>query len=404
MRVKHRNTYISSHAPSDARAGMRAPPQDEERLEPPARPGYPGPMLFRRTHFLLCGTLLAAAITSSTSFALSDAERAGARSAANQGADDFDQGKWADAVDMFSRAEAIVHSPIHLSYIARAQLKLGHWVEAYELFNRIKREQVAPPVPAPVAAAIADANKQLAKLDEEMPSVSVNVKGGDPKTANVTMDGAAVPNALLGLFHPINPGVHRFRATSASAASNEVTVDVKPSSRQTVDLVLSAGAVAAAAPVPVTAKPEGQPALAAPAAPAAPAEPSAPSEPPASSESSGKGLRIGGYVALGVGVVGVGLGTVFLLSASSKQKQGDEAFDACGGKSCPASQRGAVDALDSSAASGRTLAFTSFLVGGVGVATGITLLALSGKHASSETAAHVEPWIGYQSAGLSGTF
>jgi hypothetical protein len=356
-------------------------------------------MLFRRTHFLLCGTLLAAAITSSTSFALSDAERAGARSAANQGADDFDQGKWADAVDMFSRAEAIVHSPIHLSYIARAQLKLGHWVEAYELFNRIKREQVAPPVPAPVAAAIADANKQLAKLDEEMPSVSVNVKGGDPKTANVTMDGAAVPNALLGLFHPINPGVHRFRATTASASSNEVTVDIKPSSRQTVDLVLSAGVVAAVAPVPVAPKPpEGQP------VPAVPAEPSAPTEPPASSESSGKGLRIGGYVALGVGVVGVGLGTVFLLSASSKQKQGDEAFDACGGKSCPASQRGAVDALDSSAASGRTLAFTSFLVGGVGAATGITLLALSGKHGSSETAAHVEPWIGYQSAGLSGTF
>jgi hypothetical protein len=115
-------------------------------------------------------------------------------------------------------------------------------------------------------------------------------------------------------------------------------------------------------------------------------------------------MRIGGYVALGVGVVGGGLGTVFLLSASNKQKQGDDAFNACGGKSCPVSQRGAVDALDSSAASGRTLAFTSFLVGGIGAATGITLLVLSGKHGSSEATAHVEPWLGYQSVGLRGSF
>lgn len=50
------------------------------------------------------------------------------------------------------------------------------------------------------------------------------------------------------------------------------------------------------------------------------------------------------------------------------------------------------------------LAFTSFVVGGIGAATGITLLVLSGKHSSTEATAQVEPWIGYQSAGLSGTF
>ncbi|MEO7035698.1 MAG: hypothetical protein ABI548_17340 [Polyangiaceae bacterium] len=356
-------------------------------------------MLFRRTHFILCGTLLAVGVTSSTCFALSDEERAGARAAANQGADDFDQGKWAEAVDMFSRAEAIVHSPIHLSYIARSQLKLGQWVEAYELFNRIKREQPTPPVPAPVATAIADAPKQLAKLDEEMPSLILNVKGADPTSVSVTMDGVAVPAALIGLYHPVNPGVHRFRATSASASSNDVTVDIKPSSRQSVDLVLSAASAAAAAvPVPAATTP----AAATPAGP--PHEPATPSEPPATGASSGNGLRVGGYVALGVGVVGVGLGTVFLLAASSKQKQGDDAFEACGGKSCPVSQRAFVDSLDSNAASGRTLAFTSFLVGGIGAATGITLFVLAGKHGSSETTAHVEPWIGYQSAGLSGSF
>ena len=109
------------------------------------------------SRLLLCGALLSSGFFSAPSFAVTDTERAGARAAANQGADAFDQGKWAEAVELFSHAEALVHSPIHLSYIARAQLKLGHWVEAYELFNRIKREPVEAPVSAPVAEEAADA-------------------------------------------------------------------------------------------------------------------------------------------------------------------------------------------------------------------------------------------------------
>lgn len=118
-------------------------------------------------------------------------------------------------------------------------------------------------------------------------------------------------------------------------------------------------------------------------------------------------MRVGGYVGIGVGVVGVGLGTAFLLSANSKQKDADDAFAACGGKSCSTADRAKVDSLDSDAATGKTLALTSFVVGGVGLATGVTLLVLSGKHKSEPTAQQaprVQPWFGYRSVGLSGTF
>jgi hypothetical protein len=53
------------------------------------------------------------------------------------------------------------------------------------------------------------------------------------------------------------------------------------------------------------------------------------------------------------------------------------------------------------------LALTSFVVGGVGLATGVTLLVLSGKQKSEPTAQlapRVQPWLGYRSVGLSGTF
>ena len=118
-------------------------------------------------------------------------------------------------------------------------------------------------------------------------------------------------------------------------------------------------------------------------------------------------MRVGGYVALGVGVVGVGLGTVFLLSANSKQKDADAAFDACGGKACSGADRAKVDSLDSDVASSKTLSLTSFVVGGAGLATGATLLVLSGKHKSepsAQLAPRLQPWVGFRSVGLSGTF
>jgi len=358
------------------------------------------PYLAARSRFILCGALLGAGLVSVSgrSLAASDAERAGARAAANQGADAFDQGKWAEAIDLFNRAEALVHSPIHLSYIARSQLKLGHWVEAYELFNRIKREPLEQPASTAATNAVADAGRQLSTLDAQLPYVTLTVKGTDTQGVSVTMDGVPVPSALVGVLHPVNPGTHKFRASTATQSSPEQTVEIKPAARQTIELelALNAAAVPAVAPIaPVAA----QSTATQPEAP--------PPQPAPSSSSSGSAMRVGGYVGLGVGVVGVGLGTAFLLSANSKQKDADAAFEACGGKSCSTADRAKVDSLDSDAATGKTLALTSFIVGGVGLATGVTLLVLSGNHKSEPKAQltpRVQPWIGYRSMGLSGTF
>jgi hypothetical protein len=112
-------------------------------------------------------------------------------------------------------------------------------------------------------------------------------------------------------------------------------------------------------------------------------------------------MKIGGYVALGVGVVGVGVGTVFLLKAKSNKSDADDLCSAPAG--CPLSKKSEVDALDNDYKTAGTISVVSYAVGGVGLITGVTLLVLSGsKH--TESAAGVTPWIGYQSAGLSGRF
>jgi hypothetical protein len=62
-----------------------------------------------------------------------------------------------------------------------------------------------------------------------------------------------------------------------------------------------------------------------------------------------------------------------------------------------------VNSLTDDYKSKSTLSVVGYAVGGAGLITGITLLVLSGsKH--SESAAGVTPWIGYQSAGVSGRF
>jgi hypothetical protein len=124
--------------------------------------------------------------------------------------------------------------------------------------------------------------------------------------------------------------------------------------------------------------------------------------------SGGSGARIGAYVALGVGVVGLAAGTLFSLQSKSKA---DDADKLCGGdrSACrldaTSSEADRVRGLNDDAGSARTMSIVGFAVGGVGVAAGVTLLILSGSSSSeSKAKASVTPWIGYRSAGVVGRF
>ncbi len=344
------------------------------------------------------GILVFSLISSSLapSFAASDEERSAARAAASQGADAYDAGKWQDAVDMFSRAEQLVHSPIHLMFIARSELKLFHWVKAYETFNRVKREGVPTDASAAVRKAVEDATSELAKLEPQMPYIAAKIKNASGEV-KVTMDGTQVPPAMLGLMRPVDPGQHRFQATSGQLASDVVTVDVQPASKQTVELELKLGTAATPAAAP----------SAAPAATAPGPETTAPAPAAGADQGSGgpNGMRIGAYSAFGVGAVGLALGTVFLLQSSSTQKKSDEL---CGsGPECNPANKDAISSKDKDAASQKTLGAVVLGVGGAAVATGVVLFILSNhksQSASRENEPSVTPFIGYRTAGLSGRF
>jgi hypothetical protein len=121
-------------------------------------------------------------------------------------------------------------------------------------------------------------------------------------------------------------------------------------------------------------------------------------------QTRGSGMRTASYVALGVGVVGVGLGTVFGLSAKSNYDKGN---DLCPAFPCSLTQQQARDRerFGKDGDSAKTLSMVGFIAGGVGLAAGATLFILSSKRTETPAAqASVQPWVGLGSMGIAGSF
>jgi hypothetical protein len=330
--------------------------------------------------------------------AQTDLERATARDAAQAGREAFDAGQYDKAIDQFSRAEQLVHAPTHLLYLARAQAKLGKLVAAHETYLKITRETLAPKAPKAFVEAQSAAVSEQPAVDARLPSITVLVKGAAASGASIEMDGTALPSAMIGIPLPADPGQHVFKASAPAAASDPVTITVTEGAKQSVTLTLHATAA-------------GTPA--APAATAASASTSGEPLTADSSHSGVSGLRVASYVSFGVGAVGLGLGTFFLLKSGTTRSDANKLFDACNKASllgkCPGKgpEAEAINSKDSDADSQRNLGVVGLVAGGVGVAAGITFLILDAGHHSKDAQSstpHITPVIGLGTLGAVGTF
>jgi len=345
-----------------------------------------------------CGFLHASPARAET-----DEDRAGARTLATEGAKAFAAQRWSDAVDLFTRAEALLHAPPHLLFLARARVKLGQLVLAREMYTKIVRENIAPTAPAAFLEAQTAAKAELPALEPRIAMLTVTVSGADAKAVSITVDGQKLSSVFVGAPKPIDPGEHKVQATSDGMASDVVTLHIKEGARQSVSLALTpqkgAAPTQVAAPAPVATPP----ALATPMPNQVDAATPDAASPP--SQGGPSGLRIASFAALGVGVIGLGAGTVFGLQSLSKRSSADNICPDV--NRCPNAKRDEVDGLDNDARQAQTLATIGFVAGGVGVAAGVTMFLLSSKKQDQSALRQhptVRPWIGFQAAGVSGTF
>jgi len=339
----------------------------------------------RVTSSLLSG--IALLVATQSAFAQTDLERATARDAAQSGLAAFQAGRYDQAIDSFSRAEQLVHAPTHLLFLARAQAKVGKLVAAHENYLKITREALRPGAPKAFSDALTAAEQERGPLDARLPSVTIAVQGNAPSDVTVQMDGAKLPPAMVGIPLPVDPGQHVFTATAPGSTSAPVTVTLAEGGKQTVLLSMAPSSEPSVGPAKVSTT----------------TDPLVDNAPP-----KGHALRTAAYVSFGVGAVGLGLGTVFLLKSGSTRSDSNKLFDAClaDRANCDTNKQNAIISKDSDADSQRNVGVASLIVGGVGVAAGVTLLILDARqHSTAQSSApHVTPVLGFRSVGLVGTF
>lgn len=355
--------------------------------------------------FLAIGTILVAVglVTASPAGAQTKEQKAGARAAADAGGDAFDAGKYAEAADLFERAERLMHAPPHLLYAARSHVKLGRLVEARELYLTLTRERLPDSAPRPFRDAQNMGEKELAEVEPRLAYVSVVVQPGAGATSvRVTRNGEPVPGELLGVPAPVNPGEYSYQAFADGMESNSTTVKLREGTRETVLLTLRniPGYVKPTATDPATTS-----------APAAAGSGSLTTAPPDAGPSGGGGgrpLLVGAIAGFGVAVAGGVLGTVFILKSSETADKSDAMFKQCNADdTCPlgSDKAAEIDAIDADGATQGGIAIAGFVTGGVGLAAGVTLLILDqNRSTAASNRPNVTPLIGWNYVGVAGRF
>lgn len=358
---------------------------------------------FRRT----CIWGLCLALSSSIAFAQTPEERAGARSAARSGLQAFEAGRYAEALDLFTRAENLVHAPTHLLYIARANVKLGRLVRAQEAYQQLIREKLAANAPQPFRDAQQSAEQELATFEARIPMITVKVTGASDTTqVQVTMDGKNIPPALVGIPYPADPGLHKFAALAPGYSAPPVEKTIAESGRDLIELKLKVDPNA----VPVTTPTTGTPSTGnAPGNDAAsPGPKAATADFTARPEGRSNTNRVLAYSALGLGAVGVGAGIFFLVGRNNADEDATKKYEECR-TNCTKDEQKAIDELDDKASTRGWLSIMSFSVGGLAAITGVTLLILGGNRSSNASnltvpRSNVRVWAGPGSLGLTGQF
>lgn len=326
------------------------------------------------TAALLVGGVLAA--TPGFAQSSEDERRNAARDFGIQGNEAYDANDFARAVDLYRRAQSLYPAPTLSVRLGRALVKLGRLVEAEEAYIKTLRYPLPDDAPDAFKQAIQVAKADLAELSPRVPRLKVSIRGA--KDALVTLNGARLEAALVGIERKVDPGEYRIRAEAPGAPPVEKTIQVAERDRQSVELTLKVDPKAVPA-TPVAGKP------------------------PSGPEDLGKpapGRSPLPFIALGVGGAGIAVGVVTGLMASSRHSSAESE---CPDLKCERGSQGEADL--NAFRELRTVSTVGYVVGVVGIAAGGVLWFTTAPAASdAPVAARVSPYVGLGHAGVWGRF
>jgi len=209
------------------------------------------------------------------------------------------------------------------------------------------------------------ARERAAALAPRLTKLLIAIAPKTPQGLEVRRDGVVVGQPAWGVALPSDPGPHRISASAPGHQPFEVLVDVQGEGKTITVHV---------------------PELVA----------NAPTEPVAAPHPGLNTRQIAALVAGGIGVVGIGVGTVFGFISKSKH---DEAERSCQGDECT-TQQGLDASMDAHKAG--NVSTVAMIVGGVGLAAGVTLWLTAPKPNSGAPSAQVG--LGFGTVRVQGAF
>ncbi len=303
----------------------------------------------------------------------SAADRATARSLAGEGYQALQSKDYASAVDRFSRADALVHAPTLMIDWARSLVGLGKFVEAQERYEQIIREGVDSKSPKSWQKALNDAGVELAALKPRLAWVTISISGSNE--ARLTIDGAPVPPAAIGVRRAINPGERSLRVTAKGYLAQKRALQLAEGSDSQADFRLEPD-------------PDQQV-----------AQSSMLDSAPAAKSAAPKRNPVPMYVAFGVGGAGLVVGGVTGALALNKHSSLAKVCNSAG--ECPSTER---DTLSSYHTLGTTSG-VGFAVGLAGIGAGSALWFMNRNSAEAPAQGlSVHPYVGFASLGAAGSF
>jgi len=293
--------------------------------------------------------------------------RAAAEALFNEGRSLAASGKYAQACPKFEASEQLDPGLGTLLNLAECYEKLGKTASAWAEYK-----EAIPLARASGSKVRQDlATERAAALESRLSMLTIRALGGAEETSGLEIrrDGVPVQSAELGSPIPVDPGPHTIEAVAPGKQKWTSTVQVSDAAKLAVEVPALAPANASTTPPPEAGKPvENPPPDTGPRA------------------SSGSTQRTAALVVGAVGAVGIGVGAVFGLGASSKWSDAKA--------KCTAYPYGcSADSLDAqaSAKSKASVATVAFIVGGAAIAGAAVLWFTASPNKENSVAIGVGP-------------
>lgn len=298
------------------------------------------------------------------------AEEARARELFEEGRALMEQGDFREAAARFEAAHQIFPAVGTLLNLGVARRENGDLIEAWEAFERA----------ADLARRTEDRRESYARerMEELAPRLYL-LRIDVPEQARasglvITRDGTPVSESRWGVAFPVPRGTRVIRAERAGAAPFETRVEVTTAG-EVVEVAIPAAALEAPASAPSEPEPDAPSAM--------------PSPEPSATERAG--MPMGRKIALGsgaVGALGLIVGGVLGLRASSQYDDAESVCPVADAASCDATSRERSQGLRDDARSSANLATVSLAVGLAAGVTGAVLWFTSapGDRADGESA------------------